>query len=91
MKQVIDLDTEIDIERAADQIMKDAGGSKLNALNILLSKYQSQRRFEEATRVQAIIRREQDKVEDYEHGFQQDMQSIYSLQKSYISQLEYLV
>jgi hypothetical protein len=70
---VIDLDTEIDIERAADQIMKDAGGSKLDALNILLSKYQSQRRFEEATRVQAIIRREQDKVADYGHGFQQDM------------------
>ncbi len=67
------MDTEIDIERAADQIMKDAGGSKLDALNTLLSKYQSQRRFEEATRVQAIIRREQDKVEDYGHGFQQDM------------------
>ena len=70
---MIDLDTEKDIERAADQIMKDAGGSKLDALNILLSKYQSQRRFEEATRVQAIIRREQDKVEDHGHGFQQDM------------------
>ena len=67
------MDTEIDIERAADQIMKDAGGSKLNALNILLSKYQSQRRFEEATRVQAIIRRKQGKVEDNGHGFQQDM------------------
>ena len=65
------MDTEIDIERAADQIMKDVGGSKLDALNILLSKYQ--RRFEEATRVQAIIRREQDKVEDYGYGFQQDM------------------
>jgi hypothetical protein len=53
--------------------MKDAGGSKIDALNILLSKYQSQRRFEEAMRVQAVIRREQDKVEDYGHGFQQDM------------------
>jgi hypothetical protein len=67
------LDTEKDIERAADQIMKDAGGSKLDALNILLSKYQSQRRLEEAMRVQAVIRREQDRVEEYEHGFQQDM------------------
>ncbi len=67
------MDTEKDIERAADQIMKDAGGSKLDALNILLSKYQSQRRLEEAMRVQAVIRREQDRVEEYEHGFQQDM------------------
>ena len=46
---------------------------ELDALNILLSKYQSQRRLEEAMRVQAVIRREQDKVEEYEHGFQQDM------------------
>ena len=70
------MDTKIDIERAADQITKDAGGSKLDALNILLSKYQSQRRFEEATRVRAIIRRDRgtrNKVEDYGHGFQQDM------------------
>jgi hypothetical protein len=67
------LDTDEDIERAADQIMRDAGCSKLDALNILLGKYQSQRRLEEAVRVQAIIHREQDKVEDYGHGFQQDM------------------
>jgi hypothetical protein len=67
------LDTDEDIERAADQIMRDAGCSKLDALNILLGKYQSQRRLEEAVRVQAIIHREQDKVEDYRHGFQQDM------------------
>jgi len=40
------LDTEEDSERAAEQIMKDVGGSKLDALNILLGKYQSQRRLE---------------------------------------------
>jgi hypothetical protein len=67
------LDTEKDIEREAEQIMKDVGGSKLDALNILLSKYQSQNRLEEAMRVQAFIRREQDKVEGHGHGFQQDM------------------
>jgi hypothetical protein len=67
------LDTEKDIEREAEQIMKDVGGSKLDALNILLSKYQSQSRLEEAMRVQAFIRREQDKVEGYGHCFQQDM------------------
>lgn len=59
------MDAEEDIERAAEQIMKGAGGSKLDVLNILLGKYQSQRRLEEAVRVQTIIRREQDKVEDY--------------------------
>lgn len=53
--------------------MKDTGGSKLNALNMLLGKYQSQRRLEEAVRVQTIISREQDKAENYGQGFQQDM------------------
>lgn len=67
------MDTEEDIERAAKQIMKDTGGSKLNALNMLRGKYQSQRRLEEAERVQSIINREQDKVENYGQGFQQDM------------------
>lgn len=67
------MDIEEDIERAAKQIMKDTGGSKLNALNMLLGKYQSQRRLEEAVQVQTIISREQDKVENYGQGFQQDM------------------
>jgi hypothetical protein len=53
--------------------MKDTGGSKLNALNMLRGKYQSQRRLEEAERVQSIINREQYKVENYGKGFQQDM------------------
>lgn len=65
--------TEEDIERAAKQIMKDTGGSRLDALNMLLSEYQSQGRLEEAVQVQTIIKREQDKAEYYGHGFQQDM------------------
>jgi hypothetical protein len=69
----IELDTEEDIERAAEQIVKDTGGTKIDALDVLLDKYQSQRRLEEAVRVQTIIRREQDRVEYYGHGFQQDM------------------
>lgn len=52
--------------------MKDTG-SELNALNTLLGKYQSQRRLEEAVRVQTIISRAQDNVENYGQGFQQDM------------------
>jgi hypothetical protein len=67
------LDTEEDIERAAEQITDDTGVSKLDALNMLLGKYQSQNRLEEAVRVHTIIKREQDKAEYYGHGFQQDM------------------
>jgi hypothetical protein len=54
---MIRLDTKKGIKRAAEQLMKDAGVSKLDALNIHLGKYKSQRRF------QAFIRRKQDKVE----------------------------
>ena len=57
------LDTEEGIERAAEQLMKDAGVSKLDALNIHLGKYKSQRRLEEAVRVLAFIHMKQDKVE----------------------------
>ena len=67
------MDTEEDIERAAEQITKDIGISKLDALNMLLGRYQSQNRSEEAVRVQTIIKREQNKAEYYGHGFQQDM------------------
>jgi hypothetical protein len=67
------LDTEEDIERASDQIIKDTGISKLAALDMLFDKYQSQRHFEEAVQVRTVINREQDKVEYYGHGFQQDM------------------
>jgi hypothetical protein len=42
-------------------------------LDMLFDKYQSQRHFEEAVRVRTVINREQDKVEYYGHGFQQDM------------------
>jgi len=44
---MIRLDTEEGIERAAEQLMKDAGVSKLDALNIHLGKYKSQGRLEE--------------------------------------------
>jgi hypothetical protein len=67
------LDTEEDIERAAEKIMEDTRVSKLEALNMLLGRYQSQRRLEEAVRVQRIIDREQAKTQDYGKGFQQDM------------------
>jgi hypothetical protein len=67
------LDTDEDIERAAEQITDETGASKLDALNMLIGNYQSQNRLEEAVRVQTIIKREQDKAEYYGNGFQQDM------------------
>jgi hypothetical protein len=67
------LDTEEDIERAAEKIKEDTRVSKLEALNMLLGRYQSQRRLEEAVRVQKIIDREQAKTQDYGKGLQQDI------------------
>jgi hypothetical protein len=58
------LDTEEEIEGAAEKIVSDTGVSKLGALNMLLGRFQSQRRLEEAVRVQRIIDREESRSED---------------------------
>jgi hypothetical protein len=67
------MDTEEDINIAAEKIMKDIAVSKLDALNMLLGRYQSQKRLEEAVIVQRIIERELTKPEDYDQGLHQDM------------------
>ena len=67
------MDTEEDINMAAEKIIKDIAVSKLDALNMLLSRYQSQKRLEEAVIVQKIIERERTKLEDYGQGLHQDM------------------
>src|ERR687896_2300865 len=58
------MDTEEEINNAAEKIMRDITVSKLDALNMLLGRYQSQKRLEEAVIVQRIIEREQSKPED---------------------------
>lgn len=58
------MDTEEEIEGAAEKIVSDTGVSKLGALNMLLGRFQSQRRLEEAVRVQRIIDREESRSED---------------------------
>jgi hypothetical protein len=58
------LDTEEEIEGAAEKIVSDTGVSKLGALNMLLGRFQSQRRLEEAVRVQRIIDRGESRSED---------------------------
>jgi hypothetical protein len=67
------MDNEDDINIAAEGIMRDTKVSKLDALNMLLGRYQSQRRLEEAVIVQRIIRREQNSLEEYDKGLHQDM------------------
>jgi hypothetical protein len=67
------VDTEEEINNAAEKIMRDLTVSKLDALNMLLGRYQSQKRLEEAVIVQRIIEKEKSKPEDYGHGLRQDM------------------
>jgi hypothetical protein len=67
------MDTEEEINNAAERIMRDIAVSKLDALNMLLGRYQSQKRLEEAVIVQKIIEKEKSKPEDYGHGLHQDM------------------
>ena len=69
----VKMDTEEEINNAAEKIMKDITVSKLDALNMLLGRYQSQKRLEEAVIVQRIIEKEKSKPEDYGHGLHQDM------------------
>ena len=66
------MDTEQEIERAVEEIMKDTGASKIDALNMLFSRYESQKRLEEAVRVRRIIDKEESNAEGYEKGMRQD-------------------
>ncbi len=66
------MDTEQEIERAVEEIMKDTGASKLDALNMLFSRYESQKRLEEAVRVRRIIDKVESNAEGYENGMRQD-------------------
>lgn len=67
------MDNEEDINTAAEKIMEDTRVSKLEALSMLLGRYESQRRLEEAVIVRRIIQREQNTLEDYGRGLHQDM------------------
>jgi hypothetical protein len=56
------MDSEKDIQNAAQKLVKDNGYSKIQALSMLLSKYQSDRRSEEAVIVRRLIKVEQSKA-----------------------------
>jgi hypothetical protein len=51
------MDSEKDIEKAAERLAEDNGGSRVKALSVLHSKYQSNKRLEEAVIVRRIIDR----------------------------------
>jgi hypothetical protein len=57
------MDSEKDIQNAAQKLAKDTGYSKIQALSMLLSKYQSERRSEEAVIVRRLIKVEKSKAE----------------------------
>ena len=56
------MDSEKDIQNAAQKLVKDNGYSKIQALSMLLSKYQSERRSEEAVIVRRLIKVEKSKA-----------------------------
>ena len=68
------MDTEEEINNAAEKIMRDIRVSKLDALNICcLADIKAKKQLEEAVIVQKIIEKEKSKPEDYGHGLHQDM------------------
>jgi hypothetical protein len=64
------MDSESEIERMAETLASDKGWSKLEALSVLQSRYQSERRLEEALRTKKIMDREVKSQE--EKGFQEE-------------------
>jgi hypothetical protein len=65
------LDTEKDIEKAAEKLAKERGWSKLKALSVIHSRYQSENRLEEATIVDRLIEKEES-ISESTPGFYDD-------------------
>ena len=66
------MDTEEEIDKMADKLVTDKGWSKLEALSALQSRYQSERRLEEAAIVQKIIAREESTPKVADRGFYEE-------------------
>lgn len=67
------MDSEEDIQMAVEKLMEDNELTKMKALSMVLGKYQSQRRLEEAVIVQRIIDDEKSKKSEYGEGFYEDV------------------
>ena len=57
----LNMDSEDEMEKMAETLAMHEGLTKLKALSILQSRYQSERRLEEALRVKKIMDREESK------------------------------
>ncbi len=66
------MDSEEEIEKITEKLAHDQGWSKLKALSMLQSRYESERRVEEAVLVKRIIAREQSKPEVSSKGFYEE-------------------
>lgn len=68
------MDNQNDIEIAAEKLVKENGWSRIKALSAIHSRYQSERRLEEAQIVQRLLNMEEAKMEaEHDKGFQDDM------------------
>jgi len=63
------MDSEEEIEKMAEKLAYDQSWSKFKALSMLQSRYESERRLEEAGIVKRIIAREQSKAQVASNGF----------------------
>ena len=66
------MDSEKEINKMADKLANDKGWSKIEALSVLQSRYQSERRLEEAAIVQKIIAREESKPKEVDKEFYEE-------------------
>ncbi|HEX9317585.1 MAG TPA: hypothetical protein VF884_01485 [Nitrososphaeraceae archaeon] len=57
------MDSEDEIEKMAETLARNEGLSKLKALSVLQSRYQSERRLEEALRAKKIMDIEESKLQ----------------------------
>jgi hypothetical protein len=62
------MDTEEEIEKMAEKLAKNQDWSKIKALSMLQSRYESERRLEEAVIVKRIITREESKPKQVNDG-----------------------
>ena len=58
------MDSESEIERMAETLARDKGWSKVEALSVLQSRYESERRLEEALRTKKIMDKEEAKSQE---------------------------
>jgi hypothetical protein len=68
------MESQRDIEIATEKLVKENGWSRIKALSAINSRYQSERRLEEAIIVQRLLHAEEAKIEaERDDGFYEDM------------------